>query len=249
MAKIVFDNVTIEYPVLGHNRNLRKALVGSMIGGNLRQHAAQGNIVITALDGVSFTLEHGSRVGLIGHNGAGKSTLLKTMAGIYPPIIGKIQTEGVICSLFNQPLGMDMDETGIENIKAIGLFLGMSQQEINEKMDDIISFSELDQYINLPVRTYSTGMVTRLTFTILTALRPDILLMDEGMGAGDTRFEQRARQRIDDMLASSGIVVFASHSEALLSEVCDTGMLFEGGRLIEHGPLASVFQNYYKRIA
>jgi ABC-type polysaccharide/polyol phosphate transport system ATPase subunit len=203
---------------------------------------------VRALDGLSFTLQNGDRLGLIGHNGAGKSTLLKVLAGVYKPDSGFMQIEGRVSPLFNSAPGLDPDDDGYENIMTCGLFLGMTAEEINRKLPDIVAFCELGEYLDLPVRTYSNGMVARLGFAIATSIDPDILLLDEGLGAGDAAFAERAEARMKALIQRTRILVLASHSDALIKGMCNRAMLLEKGSLIASGPVDDILDHYHKRL-
>ena len=213
----------------------------------MRQNGGRSPVIVTALDGISFEIKDGDRVGLVGHNGAGKTTLLRTIAGVYPPINGKVKIDGKISALFNQQLGIDMDESGIDNIRSVGLYLGLSPSEIESKIDNIVEFSELKEFVSLPVRTYSTGMLTRLSFSIATSFKPDILLIDEGIGSGDARFEERARARVKEFMNNSSIIVLASHSQAMVQQMCNKAMLLEHGKLVAFSDVDSIFKLYSER--
>jgi ABC-type polysaccharide/polyol phosphate transport system ATPase subunit len=203
---------------------------------------------VRALDGLSFTLQNGDRLGLIGHNGAGKSTLLKVLAGVYKPDSGSMRIEGRVSPLFNSAPGLDPDDNGYENIMTCGLFLGMTAEEINRKLPDIVAFCELGEYLDLPVRTYSNGMVARLGFAIATSIDPDILLLDEGLGAGDAAFAERAEARMKALIQRTRILVLASHSDALITGMCNRAMLLEKGGLIAIGPVDDILDRYHKRL-
>jgi ABC-type polysaccharide/polyol phosphate transport system ATPase subunit len=249
LTSIVASNLTIDFPIYGaSHRSLRQTLFART--GGLIRHERQGRqqrVVVRALDDVSFTLRNGDRLGLIGHNGAGKSTLLKVLAGVYTPDAGSIQIEGRVSPLFNSAPGLDPDDNGYENIKTCGMFLGMSSEEINRKLLDIVDFCELGEYLDLPVRTYSTGMVARLGFAIATAIEPDILLLDEGLGAGDARFAARAEARMQSLIQRTRILVLASHSDALIKSMCNRAILLEKGRLIAMGSVDEVIHRYHQR--
>lgn len=238
---IQLENVSVNIPVYGVDMSFRSALLNS-VGGTLKKQ--KDLVIIEALKDINFKLEAGDRLGLIGHNGAGKTTLLSVMAGIYKPECGKIHHHGKITTLFNLGLGMDPVDTGIENIKTIGLYLGMTKQQILNAIDDIVDFTELGDYIHLPVRTYSAGMIARLTFAIATSLEPNILLMDEGIGAGDSAFANKAKQRLDDFFGKIGIMVVASHSNDLIRKMCNKALLLEKGRIISFGSVENVFEEY-----
>ncbi|MDO8423088.1 MAG: ABC transporter ATP-binding protein [Parvibaculum sp.] len=243
MTGISLDNVTVEFNVGG---TLNSAMRGfsRRVGG--RFNAESG--IVRALDGVSFNLAEGERVGLIGHNGAGKSTLLRTISGIYAPQIGKVSTQGSISALFSGSPGIEPDDTGYQNILNCGLFLGMSKKEIRSKIDEIAEFSGLGEYLGLPVRTYSSGMNMRLSFSIATSINPQILLVDEALGTGDARFAEKAQQRILQLAERSSILVMASHSPALLKSICNRGILLEQGKVLHDGPIDEVAEVYRESI-
>ena len=251
LTSIVASNLTIDFPIYGSShRSLRQTLF-ARTGGLIRHERAgrQQRVVVRALDDISFTLRNGDRLGLIGHNGAGKSTLLKVIAGVYTPDAGSIRIEGRVSPLFNSAPGLDPDDNGYENIKTCGMFLGMSTEEIDRKLLDIVDFCELGEYLDLPVRTYSTGMLARLGFAIATAIEPDILLLDEGLGAGDARFAARAEARMQALIQRTRILVLASHSDALIKSMCNRAILLEKGRLIAMGPVDEVINRYHQRPA
>jgi homopolymeric O-antigen transport system ATP-binding protein len=222
-------------------RNLN---VGGLIGAG-----EAGRIVVKALDGVSFEIVEGDRIGLLGHNGSGKTTLLRTLAGIYEPVGGTIQTSGRVFPLFDLQLGMDPDATGVENIWMRGKMLGLTTKEIEGALDDIADFTELGDYLYVPIRAYSTGMGLRLAFAISTAITPEILVLDEMIGAGDAAFIARADARLKTFLAKTGILVIASHSMAILRQWCNKGMLLEHGKLVAFGPLEDVVSVYDAKVA
>jgi ABC-type polysaccharide/polyol phosphate transport system ATPase subunit len=246
MAKVVLENVRVDFPIYATQRNLRTAIFQRATGGLIqRQGKKQDRIVVKALAGVSMTLEDGDRLGLIGHNGSGKSTLLKVIAGIYEPIEGRLMVEGRVTPLFEMMPGLDPEDSGYENIITAGLLLGLSREEIESRMPEIGEFSELGEYLSLPVRTYSTGMVMRLGFALVTNLDPGILLMDEGIGAGDARFARRAERRLTDFIGRSRILVVASHSPALIRSICNKAALIAAGRILAIGPVEGVFDEYH----
>ncbi len=248
MASIELKNVVLDYPIYGaSHRSFRQALFGRT-GGLIRQVGdRQQRIVVRALEDVSFRLDHGDRLGLVGHNGAGKSTLLRVLAGVYEPISGTIHVEGRLSPLFNAAPGLDGDDTGYENIRNCGMYLGMSDEEIERKLPEIVEVCELGDYLSLPVRTYSAGMLTRLGFALATALDPEILLLDEGLAAGDARFAQRAEQRMQGLIERSSILVLASHSDQMIRDMCNKAMLMEKGHVIAIGPIEDIFEQYHGR--
>ncbi len=187
---------------------------------------------VTALDGISFELKSGDRLGLIGPNGAGKTTLLKVLQGIYSPTSGSLDIEGRVDSLLNINLGFRREASGRRNITLRGLISGWNKDEIEERIDEIIEFSELGDFIDMPYKSYSRGMAARLAFSIATSFPPGILLMDEWMGAGDKSFQEKARQRMIDLTENAGIIVLASHNETLLEKTCNKTLALEGGKIM-----------------
>jgi ABC-type polysaccharide/polyol phosphate transport system ATPase subunit len=243
MAQIELKNVVAEFPIYGTQPSLRNALFGRVVGGVLRRQGhGSKHVVVRALENVSLTVRHGDQIGIVGHNGAGKSTLLRVFAGIYEPSQGTITVEGRVSPLFSTSPGLDPDDTGYENIVTCGLLLGMSRDEIEQKMPEIEAFSELSDYLALPARTYSTGMLVRLGFAIATALDPEILLLDEELGAGDARFAMRAAKRVEALIERSSIVVLASQSEELIRRICNRAILLDHGKLVADGPTDEILK-------
>lgn len=232
MAKIEFDNVTLRYPIYGsHGMSLRSHLMRIATGGNIEKDSR--TTVITALKDVSFTLSDGDAVGLIGHNGAGKSTLLRTMAGIYPPSSGKIVRQGEISTVFEIGSGLDSELSGYDNIVHLGVMMGLSYSEAKALTPHIEEFSELGDFLNLPVRIYSSGMTMRLMFAVATAVTPEILLVDEMFSTGDAGFQEKSRARIRKIIDSANIFVFASHDMSLIKKFCNRLFLLEHGKIKE----------------
>ena len=197
-----------------------------------------------ALKGVSIEVKKGERVGIIGHNGAGKSTLLRLLAGIYEPTRGSARVVGKVAPVFDLGVGMDPEISGYENIIIRGLFLGMNRREMEKRMDEIAEFTELGDYLDMPLRTYSTGMRVRLAIGVVTSIDPEILVLDEGIGAVDADFLEKVRDRLKELVKRSGILIFASHSDEFLMELCDTGLWMDKGSIREHGSLRSVLTAY-----
>lgn len=245
MASLILDNVIVDFPIYGAQKSFRSALRAAT-GGLIRRESADRHITVRALDHFSLTVKHGDRLGIIGHNGAGKSTLLRVCAGVYEPSEGRVHIEGKVSPLFNASPGLDPDDTGYENIITCGLFLGMTREEIAQKTPDIEAFSELGDYLSLPVRTYSTGMLTRLGFAIATAINPEILILDEGLGAGDARFAEKAKERVDALIERASILILASHSDDLIKSLCNRAILLQSGRVITEGKVDEVTEAYRK---
>ena len=253
---IIAKNVTIEFPIydvqrrsLKHSllidriKQAKTKLIPGMVGGEIDANAS-GKVIIRAINEISFEINEGERVGIIGHNGAGKSTLLRMIAGIYAPIHGTIDVEGTPMPMFSMNEGVDPDSTGLEMIWTRGVMLGMSREEIKEVTDKVVEFAELGEYIHLPIRTYSDGMLVRLAFGIATSVTPEILIMDELIGAGDTAFVEKANQRIKEFVGSAGIVLLASHDIGIVSTWCDRVILMNRGRIIQDGPAGEIIAAY-----
>lgn len=220
MARIQLEHVSVEYPIFGaHAHSLKTTIASAATGGRIGYHT--GVTVVQALRDITLDLRDGDRLGVVGHNGAGKSTLLQTIAGVYPPTAGTYRREGTVSSLINPMLGMEMDASGYENIMIRGLIIGLSRRTIQKLTPDIAEFSGLGDYLDMPVRTYSTGMMMRLGFSIVTAVRSDILLMDEWLSVGDAEFQRQAENRLRDVVANTGILVLASHSFDLIDRECN----------------------------
>jgi len=250
LASITLEDVSVDFPIYGSRRNLRKHLFQTATGGLIRSEGRRRqHVVVRALDRVSLKIEHGDRVGLMGHNGAGKSTLLRVLAGVYAPTEGRVAIEGGISPLFSASPGIDFDATGYENLVTCGMFLGMSRAQIAERTRDIEEFCELGEYLTLPMRTYSSGMVTRFTFALATTIDPEILLLDEGIGTGDARFAERAAKRTDALVGRSHILVIASHSDAMIRTMCNKAILMAKGRVIGSGSIDDMVALYHEQPA
>ena len=199
---------------------------------------------VHALQGVTLDLQKGDRLGIIGPNGAGKTTLLKVMAGIYWPTAGSVETRGRVSPLFEMATGFEMESTGWDNIITRGLLLGMSLSEIRRKMPEIAEFTELGEFLSLPVRCYSTGMFLRLAFSISTAIEPQILLLDEIIGAGDLGFYNKARGRMMELVARSAVLVLVSHALPVVEEMCNRAIWLRDGVIAAEGTPAEVIAAY-----
>ncbi|WP_437182491.1 ABC transporter ATP-binding protein [Pseudomonas zeae] len=199
---------------------------------------------INALSNVNLSITRGERVGLIGLNGAGKSTLLKVMARIYPTTSGSAQTSGHVCPMFEFATGFEMNQSGWDNIKIRALLLGLKPREIKDKMQEIAEFSELGEFLNYPVRTYSAGMFIRLAFSVSTAINPEVLLLDEVMGAGDINFAHKAQERMKKFMTQGKILVFSSHSPDLVSDFCERTIWLEKGKIRMDGKTDQVLKAY-----
>ncbi|MEM5422978.1 ABC transporter ATP-binding protein [Paraburkholderia ferrariae] len=244
MAYIELKNVTLDLPIYDvQGRSLKKQVL-RMGRRNRIAEDNHGVIVVRALDDVTLRFERGDRIGLIGHNGAGKSTLLRVMAGIYPPTGGTVSCKGKAVPLLDISLGMDENSTGMQNIRLRGLLLGMTDAEIREKQSEIAEFCELGDYLDLPIRTYSSGMRVRLAFAVSTAVDAEILLLDEVMGVGDVSFMHKAEARLADLHSRAEIVVLAMHSNSQIRKVCNKVLWMERGRVRAFGPVEEVVEQY-----
>jgi ABC-type polysaccharide/polyol phosphate transport system ATPase subunit len=249
MATLTLSHIGVDFPIFGSKKNLRLSLLAGVTGGRLSQRINSSNVVVKALDDVSLELKSGDRVGLIGHNGAGKTTLLRVMAGAYHPTSGRMHIEGRLTPLLNLTPGMELEDTGLDNIITVGMLLGMSRAFITSKAPEIVEFSELGDYIHLPVRTYSTGMQARLAFSIATSMDPGILLLDEGIAAADAAFAEKASRRVKELTDRTEILVLASHSDALIDQMCDRAVLMHHGKLVEFGEIKAVRATYQRLVA
>jgi len=239
VARLTLQEVGVEFKANAYLRTTLKATLFDVLW-----PARAAARTIRALRDVTLEIGAGERIGLIGPNGAGKTTLLKVMAGIYPPQRGRVRIEGRVCPLFEFATGFEMDAAGWDNIRTRALLLGMSAAEIEAKIEDIGRFSELGEFLDVPVRCYSAGMMLRLAFATSTAVEPEILLLDEVMAAGDASFIQRARARMDQMMERARIVVFATHALDLLPKVCGRTIWLDHGRIVLDGATADVISAY-----
>ncbi|WP_321783600.1 ABC transporter ATP-binding protein [Paraburkholderia sp. J94] len=244
MAYIELKGATLDLPIYDvQGRSLKKQVM-RLGRRNTIAEDNDGVIVVRALDNVDLRFDKGDRVGLIGRNGAGKSTLLRIMSGIYTPTHGSVTSDGKIVPLLDISLGMDENSTGMQNIRLRGLLLGMSDAEIRAKQQSIADFCELGDYLDLPLRTYSSGMRVRLAFAVSTAIDAQILLLDEVMGVGDASFMHKAKDRLEDLHSRAEIVVLAMHSNAEIRNVCNKALWMERGRVRAFGPVEEVVSAY-----
>ncbi|CAM3365458.1 Teichoic acids export ATP-binding protein TagH [Bordetella sputigena] len=231
MAYVRFDQVCVDFPIYNASaRSLKKRLFQVATGGQLGQDT-HGRVVVRALDNLNFELKDGDRVGLLGHNGAGKSTLLRLLSGVYEPSSGHKTLAGDVGSLIDISFGIDPEATGRENIYIRGSLLGLSRSEIKQRMEEIVEFSELGDFVDMPVRTFSTGMHLRLAFAVSTVIRPEILLMDEWLSVGDEGFKHKAEARMSELVKSTNILVIASHSKELILHTCNRVLWLEHGKI------------------
>jgi len=244
-SELSLDNVSVSFPVYhGGSRSLKKSLLFRGSGGQLASDASH-RITVEALRNVSMEFRTGDRVALVGKNGAGKTTLLRVMAGIYEPVTGVVKSRGRISPMFDISLGIDGDISGYDNIRLRGLILGLPAREIEERMAGIAEFTELGDYLDIPVRTYSSGMMTRLTFAVATCFSPEILLMDEWILAGDAGFLAKAQHRVEAFVEQAGILVLASHSTEICRRWCNKAVWMERGEVKMAADVNTVLDSYH----
>ncbi|WCP67273.1 ABC transporter ATP-binding protein [Vibrio tubiashii] len=231
-VNLTAENLTVEFPIYENShRSLKKKVINMTTGGKIGSDAGK-HPVVRALDGLNFNIKEGDRVGLVGHNGSGKTTLLRVLNGVYSPVQGSLKATGRIASLLDVSMGLDPDATGFENIFIKGLMDGLSPDVIKGKIDEIADFTELGEYLNLPVKTYSSGMMLRLAFSISTSVEADIIIMDEWLSVGDAAFNQKASERLTSLIDKSSILVIASHDPNLIENVCNRKIHMEHGKII-----------------
>lgn len=244
MARIELHNVDLTFKVRASGRITLKEFLTR----GLFRRSVNPVIEVNALQDVSLHFEEGQRIGILGHNGAGKSTLLKVLAGIYPPTRGRRDVQGRISSLFDITLGFELDSNGWENIGYRGYLQGETPATLRAKIKAIGEFSELGQFLEMPVRYYSAGMLVRLAFSIATAINPEILLVDEVLSVGDLSFQQKARQRMCEMMAKAQLIVLVSHDLDSLKKMCDQAVWMDHGRVRQVGPVTEVVAAYNQSV-
>lgn len=246
MGRIVLDHVCVDIPIYNsQGRSLKKTMLGFATGGKVGL-TEKGMTIVRSLDDLSIKIEPLERVGIVGHNGAGKSTLLRVLSGVYEPTNGRAIIEGKVGSLIDISLGIDQEATGLENIYLRAALLGISKKKIDNQLESLIDFTELGDFVNLPVRTYSTGMHMRLAFAVSTMISPDVLLMDEWLSVGDKSFQTKAENRLNELIDNSNILVIASHSKSLLERCCKRVIWLEHGKIKMDGPANEVLQQYFE---
>lgn len=236
-ASIDARDLTVEFPIFENShRSLKKKMLRLSTGGIIGNDAGN-HPVVTALNGLDFSFKDGDRIGLVGHNGSGKTTLLRVLSGIYAPTRGSLKLQGRTASLLDVSSGVDPDATGFENIYLRGIMNGFKPSVIKDKIDEIADFTELGDYLNLPVRTYSSGMMLRLTFAISTSIEADILIMDEWLSVGDAEFQEKAAARLKSLVDKASILVLASHDPNLIQKTCTRKLQLEHGRIVLDEPV------------
>lgn len=243
MPSIKLRDASVVFPIYNsRSRSIRNTLLARVGGAVGREH--DGTVVVQALKNISLDLTAGDRLAIVGHNGAGKTTLLRVLSGAYEPTAGTAEIRGRVSSLLDLTMGMDMELTGAENVILRGVFLGMTIAEARRRVPEVEEFSELGGFMNLPMRTYSSGMRLRLAFAISTVCIPDILIMDEFISVGDESFARKARKRIENMIDNARIMVVASHSHQMLRQYCNRAILLECGCIVCEGSVDTVLKRY-----
>jgi lipopolysaccharide transport system ATP-binding protein len=243
VTRLIVENVSVSFPLYhGESRSLKKTVFAAASGrlGEDKKH----RLTVEALKNISFSLRSGDRVGFIGSNGAGKTTLLRALAGIYEPVTGSITIDGAVTALLDASQGLNMELTGYENIRLRALFSGYGDAQIKQLQDDVAAFAGLDQFLELPVRTYSSGMIVRLGFALATAIKPEILLMDEWILAGDASFMDKAKHRLETVVQGAEILVLSSHNTDVILRWCNRVIWMDTGRIRADGPPAEVMAAY-----
>ncbi|QPH56205.1 ABC transporter ATP-binding protein [Pontivivens ytuae] len=243
-AHVSFENVNVEFPIYSsHGRSLKRSMLQFTTAGRVGL-SSDDRLVVRALKSLSFEAKHGDRIGLIGRNGSGKSTLLRALAGVYEPVSGLVRIRGRVQSLIDINLGLDIEASGYENIRVRCLLRGVGKKQLERRMEDIAEVTELGEFLHMPVRTYSSGMVLRLGFAISTSMVPDILLMDEWIGVGDSTFVEKAQKRLREMVGASGILFIASHNAEIIEKTCNRVLWLDQGDIRMDGCPNEVLKAY-----
>jgi ABC-type polysaccharide/polyol phosphate transport system ATPase subunit len=249
MTSISLRNACVEFPIYQAGaRSLKKLLITGTTRGNLARDA-HDRVMVRALHDVTLEIGNSERIGVIGANGSGKTTLLKLLAGIYKPTQGQVRISGHTTALINTSVGLNQDATGRENIILRGLYMDIHPRQMRERVEQIAEFTELGSYLDMPVRTYSSGMMIRLAFAVSTCIQPEILILDEWLGAGDAQFLGKAQQRMREFVDGSSIVVLASHSLDLVAQWCGRVIYLRSGEIRAIGPVDEVIECYKQDVA
>jgi len=243
MATISLKNACVDFTIYNStSRSLKNIVIGKV--GGLIKSSENGKTIIRALSNINLELKSGDKLALVGHNGAGKSTMLKLLSGVFEPTSGSCEINGKISSLLEMTMGMDFELTGRQNIIHRSILFGKTFAQSKDLIDDVAEFSQLGSYLDLPVRTYSSGMVLRLAFGLSTAINPEIVLLDEVIGVGDAAFAERAKARLTTMLSRANILVLASHNFEILREFCNVGALMKEGQIVQLGPINEILDSH-----
>lgn len=244
---IELDRVSVVYPVKSPQSLSLQRVLYAGVGGMIGKKRGETISYVRALNDISLSIPDGSRLAVLGHNGAGKTTLLRVISGVYPTSEGRISVQGNVSALTDLTLGMEPEESGRKNIIFRLVFMGYNFKTAREALEEIVAFSELGDFIDMPVRTYSTGMYLRLAFAIATHFQPDILILDEIIGAADEAFQKKALARIDSLLSAARIVIFSSHDIKSVKRYCNRAIVLERGALVEDGPVDDMLALYHAR--
>jgi ABC-type polysaccharide/polyol phosphate transport system ATPase subunit len=242
MARISLKQVVVDFPIVNAASQSLQLRLYQALGGKLTAH--HRTVVIRALDGLDLELKDGDRLGLIGRNGSGKTTLLRVLAGVYPPSAGSASIEGSISSFTDLTLGMDPEASGWDNIIFRCAFMGLSFRKAKRLSPAIAEFSGLGEYLDLPTRTYSSGMFLRLAFAISTSIEPDILIMDEMIAAGDSQFIEKAQRRLHELVHKANILALASHDMTIIEKICNKVLWLDRGIVKQLGSPDTVIEAY-----
>ena len=243
MSYIKAKDLAVEFPLFNNtHRSIKNALLHASTGGRLAKHGGKTSGV-RAIDGLNFEIKTGDRVGLVGHNGSGKTTLLRVLAGAYEPTSGSLHLKGRISALLDINLGMDQDASGYDNIFLRGIIMGLTPAEIRQKTEEIAEFTELGEFLNIPIRTYSSGMQLRLAFAISTSVQADIIIMDEWLSVGDESFMTKASDRLQKLVDEAAILVIATHDSNLVNKICNRAFRMEQGRIVEEFAPGAIVEN------
>lgn len=238
---VELHNVSLDLPVLTVSaRSLRRTVLNRSVGGTLMRDENE-HLVVRALENVSLNLYEGDRLGLVGHNGSGKTTLLRTIGGMYAPTKGIALVAGQVSAVLDVATGLDPEATGEENVRLLARYRGFTKEEARKAMPDIVEFTELGPFLQMPVKTYSAGMLSRLMFAVATSFRPDVLLLDEWITTGDEQFMVKAQARLENFVRSARVMVLATHNHDIIRRLCNKVGRMEGGRLVEFGTVEEVF--------
>ncbi len=249
MALMDLQNVSISLPIYNsRGRGLKHEILRRTVGSNLQHPQDQNITIVRALSDVTLRIKDGDRVGVVGRNGAGKTTLLRVLSRIYPPTAGKIRIVGTVSSMTDLSVGMSPEATGYENIVMRGIMLGLTHKQATDLIPDVEEFTELGEYLELPIRTYSAGMMLRLSFAISTAVKPEIIILDEMISVGDAAFITKARARITNLIQNASILVLATHDDNLLQEFCQTAIWMNYGHVASMGDTETVLAHYHSEI-
>jgi O-antigen export system ATP-binding protein rfbB len=245
MSHIILKDVYLDYKVK-KDMKFKDLVLGNRSESKFSKMSGDG--IIRALNKINLELHDGDRLAIIGPNGAGKSSLLKVISEIYPITSGDITVSGSVATMFEMATGFDMDASGWENIRLRGIMLGLTPKEIEPKVQEIAEFSELGDYLDIPVKYYSSGMFVRLAFSVSTSVNPDILLLDEVLAAGDAGFVDKANRRINEMMKSAKILVLVTHSMDSAIKFCNKAILLKQGEILKFGDPKEVVDHYLKTV-